>query len=222
VQVTFRANGGLTSAICGRFRRGGSTILAPVERVARAGCVAIVGLVVGALTSFGQTYLDGPSNAFVNSASAWLVAPFFVGAWMPSRRGAAAAGLGVCVLQLVGYYVTALLRGFPAGHAIVVFWAACAVVGGPIAGVGGRLWREPPPLRGLGAAVLASAFLAEGLWVYLHELHYGGTAALWIAIGLGVAAVLGRGPGDWVWLAATVPVAVLAEVALSRVYAQSF
>jgi hypothetical protein len=34
--------------------------------------------------------------------------------------------------------------------------------------------------------------------------------------------VLGRGARDWAWLAATVPVAVLAEVALSRVYAQSF
>jgi hypothetical protein len=27
-----------------------------------------------------------------NSASAWLIAPFFVGAWMPTRRAAAAAG----------------------------------------------------------------------------------------------------------------------------------
>ena len=194
-----------------------------MKGVARAGCAAIVGLVVGALTSFGQTYLDGPSNAFVNSASAWLIAPFFVGAWMPTRRGAAASGLGVCVLQLAAYYVTSHVRGFPASHAIVAFWAVCAVVGGPIAGLGGRLWRaEGPPLRGLGAAVLASAFLAEGLWVYLHELHYAGTAALWIAIGLGAAAVLGRGARDWVWLAATVPVAVLAEVALSHVYAQSF
>jgi predicted membrane protein len=194
-----------------------------VERVARAGCVAVVGLVVGALTSFGQTYLDGPSNAFVNSASAWLIAPFFVGASMPTRRGAAAAGIGVCSFQLVGYYLTAHVRGFPASQALVAFWAVCAVVGGPIAGVGGRLWRaERPPLRGLGAAVLASAFLAEGLWVYFHELHYEGTAALWIAIGIGVAAALGRGPRDWAWLAATVPVAVLAEVALSRVYAQSF
>ena len=176
-----------------------------------------------ALTCVGQTYLDGPSNAFVNSASAWLIAPFFVGALMPTRRGAAAAGLGVCVLQLAGYYVTAHLRGFTVGHALVAFWAVCAVVGGPIAGLGGRLWRaEQPPLRGLGAAVIASAFLAEGLWVYLHELHYEGTGVLWIALGLGVAAVLGRGARAWVWLAATVPAAVLAEVALSRVYAQSF
>ena len=204
-------------------RAGEQQILPRSPRVARAGCVAVVGLVVGALTSVGQTYLDGPSNAFVNSASAWLVAPFFAGAWTPTKRGAAATGFVVCALQLAGYYGTANLRGFPASHALVAFWVACGVIGGPIAGLGGRFWRaEGPRLRGLGAAVLPSAFLAEGLWVYFHELHYDGTAALWIAIGAGIAAVLGRGAADWLWLSATVPVALLAEVAFSRVYMQSF
>lgn len=101
---------------------------------------------------------------------------------MVSRRGAAAAGLTTCGLQLVGYYVTAHVRGHSAGGAIVVFWAACAIAGGPIFGVAGHLWRTSPPrLKGLGAAVLAAAFLGEGLWSYLHELRYYATAALWIA-----------------------------------------
>jgi hypothetical protein len=176
------------------------------------------------LTSFGQGHLGGTLDAFVNSASAWLVAPFIVGVLMSSRRGAAAAGFTACGLQLVGYYVTAHLRGYPAGGAIVAFWAACAVIGGPIFGLAGHLWRAPPPrLRGLGAAVLAAAFLGEGLWSYLHELHYYATAALWIAIGAGAALLLTRGRlTDLRWLGLTLPVALAGEIVLTTIYRQSF
>ena len=73
----------------------------------RVAVVVLAGLAVGCATSFGQAYLDGALNALVNSASAWLVAPFFVGALMRTPRGALAAGLTTCALQLVGYYVTA-------------------------------------------------------------------------------------------------------------------
>ena len=77
--------------------------------------VAAAGLGVGVATAIGQTYLDGALNALVNSVSAWLVAAFLVGSRMRSDRGAMVAGLCVCALQLVGYYVTAELRGFPLG-----------------------------------------------------------------------------------------------------------
>jgi hypothetical protein len=186
--------------------------------------VVVLGLAVGSLTSFGQGHLSGALDAFVNSASAWLVAPFIVGALMSSRRGAAAAGLITCGLQLVGYYVTAHLRGYPAGGAIVAFWAACAVVGGPIFGLAGQLWRTPPPRgRGLGAAILSAAFLSEGLWSYLHELRYYTTAALWIAIGAAVALSLGRGRlTDLRWLGLTVPLALAGEIVLTTIYRQSF
>ena len=90
------------------------------------------------LTSVGQTYLDQPLNAFVNSASAWLVVPF-----------------------------------------------------------------------------------AAGLWVYLHELHYYDTAALWIGIGALIVVALARGFKDLRWLALTVPVGLLAEVLLVLVYSQA-
>jgi len=188
---------------------------------ARAAVAVAVGLAVGALTSIGQTYLDGPLNAFVNSASAWLFAPFAVGAVMRRWRGAVVAGLAVCVSQLVGYQLTAHARGFPTSHSLIVFWTACAIVGGPVFGAAGKLWRSGP-FHGLGAAVLAAAFLAEGLWVYLHELRYRATAALWIAIGVTIAIVLLRPRRELRWLAVTVPAGLIAEIALSRVYAQTF
>lgn len=196
-----------------------ATPAAPVRDLrVRVALVVAVGLAVGCLTSFGQTYLDGALNALVNSASAWLVAPFFLGALMRTPRGAAAAGLTACALQLVGYYVTAELRGFPAGGSIVVFWAACAVVGGPLFGLAGQHWRVRP--AGIGATVLPAAFVAEGLWVYLHELRYYATAALWLGLGAGFALALSR--GAWRWLGATVPLALAGELVLSAVYRQAF
>jgi Family of unknown function (DUF6518) len=185
--------------------------------------VIVVGLVVGALTSFGQRYLGGALNALVNSASAWLVAPFFLGAIMVTRKGGAFAGVGAALIQLVGYYVTAHLRGYATGGSIVAFWTACALVGGPLFGAGGYLWRNGPDrISGLGSTLLPAAFLAEGLWVYLHELHYHATAALWIGVGLGLGVLL---PVGWVerrWLPLTLVVGLVAEIALGHVYRQAF
>ena len=197
------------------------------ELVAQRGRIAIVvllGLAVGCLTSFGQARLPGALDAFVNSASAWLVAPFVVGALMLTRWGAAGAGLTTCSLQLVGYYATSQLRGYSPGGAIVAFWGACALFGGPVFGVAGHLWRNPPRrLRGLGAAVLASAFVAEGLWSYLHELHYYATAALWIAVGASIAVLSARNRlTDLRWLAVTLPIGLIGEIALTTIYRQSF
>jgi hypothetical protein len=181
------------------------------------------GVAVGVATSFGQTYLSGAPSAFVNSASAWLLAPFFVGSRMSSDRRAAGAGLVVCALQLVGYYATSQLRGFSSGGAILVFWGLCALVGGPLFGVAGRIWKAGPDrLRGLGAAVLAAAFLAEGTWVYLHVLHRYATAALWIAIGSLLALMMTRDLRELRWLPLTVAAGLAGELLLTQIYAQSF
>jgi hypothetical protein len=197
--------------------------MTPASVRGRAALVVAVGLAVGALTSVGQTHLATPLHAFVNSASAWLLAPFFLGCGMRSFRGAAAAGLAACALQLVGYYATAELRGCPAGGAIVLFWVTCAIVGGPIFGVAGRLWQVGDrSKRGLGPATLATAFLAEGLWVYLHVLHDDSTAALWIGIGVLLVIVMTRGTRERRWLAATLPLGLAAEVLLGEIYRQSF
>jgi hypothetical protein len=186
--------------------------------------IVTAGLAVGVLTSFGQKHLSGALNALVNSASAWLLAPFFVGSRMPTRRSAAIAGLTVCALQLVGYYATTELRGFSAGRAIITFWAACAVVGGPLFGVAGHLWHKgPASLRGLGGTALPAAFLAEGLWSYVHQLHYYGTAALWFGIAVALALLLNRDhPADLRWLPLTVILGLAGEIVVSTIYRQSF
>jgi hypothetical protein len=181
--------------------------------------VAVTGLGVGAATSLGQTYLDGALNAVVNSASAWLVAPFLVGRVMATRAGAAAAGLSVCLLQLAGYYATAHLRGFPAGGGIVVFWVICGLVGGPVFGAAGHVWRTGArDVRGLGATLLPAAFLAEGGWLYARELHYLATAAVWILIGFALTLMLPRGLIERRWLVVTLALGIVGEVALGHAY----
>jgi Family of unknown function (DUF6518) len=188
----------------------------------KAAMIVVVGLAVGTLTSFGQTYLSGPLDGLVNSASAWLVAPFIVGSLAGSRRNAAAGAMTVCLLQLAGYTATAQLRSFPSGDSIVLFWSACAIVAGPVFGLAGHLWRTgPDALRGLGAATLAAAFIAEGAWTYLHILHNDGAGLLWLLIGAGIALFMARGVIERRWLLLTVPVAFIAEFALTNVIAAS-
>lgn len=172
-----------------------------------------VGLAVGAATSFGQAHLDQPLNALVNSASAWLVAPFFLGAAMTTLRGAALAGFVGCLLQVVGYYVTAELRGFSAGGAIVAFWLACAVVGGPVFGAAGHLWRAREARFGaLAGTVLPAAFLSEGPANYLVQLGYVSTAVLWFVIGAALAVLLMRDRRDLRWLPLTVAIGAVGQV----------
>ncbi len=102
--------------------RGAATALGWIGAVA-------LGLGIGVLTSYGQGWLTGTSNAFVNSESAWLVAPFAVGALC--RRPATAAWLGLltCVMQLVGYEVTSELRYGAMSIAVNLGWGVAARVG---------------------------------------------------------------------------------------------
>jgi hypothetical protein len=175
------------------------------------------GLLVGALSSIGQAKLDGTLDAFANSTSTWLVAPFLVGSLAATRRGGAAAGVATCAAQLVGYYIVAHLRGVGTTDSLVAFWVGCALVGGPVFGLAGTLWRTSAPGRkGLGMAVLAGVFVAEGLYAYWHQLHHYLTGALWIGIGAALALLSSRGRVVQLrWLGVTIPLGVAGEVVLT-------
>jgi Family of unknown function (DUF6518) len=198
------------------------TLLAASHGELMGAFAVAVGLMVGGLTSIGQAHLPGVLNAFVNSASVWLVAPLLTGRTMRTARGAAGAGLAVAMAQLVGYYAVAHLRGYSGGSSIVVFWGVCALVGGPLFGAGGCLWRTGRPgVSGLGSTLLPAAFLAEGLWVYLHELHYWATAALWIGIGTSLGVVLPRGLVQRRWLVLTLTLGIVGEIVVGHIYLQT-
>ena len=154
-----------------------------------------------------------------NSESAWLVAPFAVGALC--RRPATAAWLGLltCVMQLVGYEVTSELRYGAMSIAVNLGWGVAALVGGPLFGLAGRAWRfGRPAWRGLGPATLAAAFFTEGGWQYFHVLHRELAGGLWLAIGCAVALVGLRRSRDWAWLPLTLALGLVVQLAVTHVY----
>lgn len=193
----------------------------PAFRAARSFVIAaLTGGAVGVATSFGQGVMPGALNAFVNSVGAWLVAPFFVGAFTAGRlRGASVAGLVTCVWQVAGYYVTSELRGFAAGGStVVLFWCVCGLLGGPLLGAGGWWWRQGQQrARSFGVSVLPSVFLVEGVWLYGVTLGYLDRAAIWVAIGVALAAVLSRGHRDLRAYAFLLPAGLLGEIALTTI-----
>ena len=189
----------------------------------RLGAAATAGVVVGSLTSFGQAHLEGTLNPLVNSASAWLVVPFLVGASMRSPSSGAMAGVLACSLQVVGYFVTSELRGFPASSSYVVFWTVCAIVGGPLFGAGGQLWRSGRErLARPASTLLPAVFLAEGIWLYGIVLGYVGSTILWLAIGATLALLLTWRARALRWLPVTVSVGVAGEVLLTQLLSQPF
>lgn len=177
-----------------------------------------VGTAVGVATSFGQGVMPGALNALVNSAAAWLVAPFFVGALTGrSLRGATLAGLLTCVLQVAGYYVTSELRGFAAGGTtVVLFWAACGLLGGPLLGAGGWWWRHGQGFaHSVGAAVLPSVFLVEGVWLYGVTLGSPARTALWLTIAVTLGTALSHPNRNLRAYALLIPAGLLGEIALT-------
>jgi hypothetical protein len=161
--------------------------------VARLGAGLAIGAVIGVATSFAQARLPMPWDALANSASPWLAGGFAAGA-LQSRRGTAvAAGLSACVIEVLGYYATSMARGFPASLAYIVFWAVCALVGGPLFGLAGWAWRrETGRPRVIGAAFLPGTFIAEGIGTYLLRVHYTSNAVLYLVIGAALLVVVAR------------------------------
>ncbi|MFC8192994.1 DUF6518 family protein [Cellulomonas sp. NPDC057328] len=180
------------------------------------------GLVAGSFTSFGQTVLDAPFQGLANAVSPWLVVPFAVGATALGRRSAALLGLLACLAQVPGYYVTAALRGFPVGTSWLVVWAVCGVLGGVVLGLAGHSWwRGGDRERGIGAALLAAAWLAEAVVTYAVVLRYPGDAVVFAVVGALVVGVLGVHRRQHLlvltWLAPALLLASLGFLALHRV-----
>jgi hypothetical protein len=210
---------------------------ASVPFALRATVVLTVGLGVGVVTSILQTYLNSPWESLVNAASPWLTPMFLVGVLWRRPSAAALAGLATGACELIGYYGTASLRGYPAGHAILLFWGLCAVIGGPVFGAGGWAWAWASAwvakragarvdLGAIGAALLPASFLAEAVVAYGVRLHYWSSAILFAALGVGAILLLGfrRHQHGRIarWLLLTLPLAVAAEFILGVVYNESF
>ena len=168
-----------------------------------------VGLLVGVATFFGQGIMPGQWNTVVNSGAVWLVAPFFVGARVRSRRLAAVLGTAVLLATVAGYYGAAGLAGAPMSTWMTAFWLCVALVAGPLFGVAGRWWHdESRVLRVIGVALLGALLVAEGLYL-LVVLQYFWSGGVMLVAGLIATALMAR-RDDLLFTLLAVPVPALA------------
>lgn len=162
----------------------------PRHPVSLAALALVLGFLVGVLTSLLQAGAEFPWLALVNAVSPWLTTAFVAGALQTRLRVAVLIGMAATFVQVVGYYVTAEVRGFDANLDYVLLWSACAVLGGPLFGAAGHLWRRAAP-AGVGASLLAATYAAEAVVSYGWRLGYTSSAVLFGAIALGLALGLG-------------------------------
>jgi hypothetical protein len=183
----------------------------------RTVAVVVVGLLIGALASYGRTDAAGSLRPLLQSAALWMVAPLVLGALMRTRRGGVAAGVACALLQLGGYAGVCVLRGVSPGDHLLVVGVVVSVLGGPCFGAAGHVWRKgADAVRGLGPAALASLFIAEGGWRDLHELGATAGGLLWVAIGLAIVALTLRAWSRARWILVTLPLLAIAEIALAH------
>jgi hypothetical protein len=125
-----------------------------------------LGLTVGVGTSYLQGVLPGAWNTVANSGAVWAAVGFAVAAYRPGRRAWAAAAAGTFVLlgEVTGYYlIAAPVRDIATSRAELLLWTAAALVLGPLAGVGGWLWRRGTARARVGAgAGVCGTFAGEG------------------------------------------------------------
>jgi hypothetical protein len=195
--------------------------------VGRSGVVLLLGLGIGVATMVLQSSLNPPWASLADAASPWLAPAFAVGVLWRRMWVAAGAGLAVCLLEILGYYTTATARGYTASQHELWFWGLCAVLAGPVLGAAGWVWRRGPQrFRGLGAAVLASAWLAEAAVAYAWRLHYFAAAGLFAGIGLLTIGVLGFRHSQHRdilrWLIPTLALGMVIEVILDVTHRQVF
>lgn len=162
--------------------------------------LALVGAIAaGVAISFGQTYAPSAIAPLFNSALPVVTLAAAVS--LAGRRWWWAAALGAAAgpLAMVGYYSTAVLRGFGASPSMVALWCAAGVIFGSVMGL--AVWT----LHGARTAGW-TAGAAAGYWP--------GIAAGEAAHGL--TRIADTTPVGYWWTQLGLAVAVLAIVAARR------
>jgi hypothetical protein len=154
------------------------------------------GLVVGVLTSFGQTVLPDPIRSLANASSPWSAAAFALAYAAGGRDVVRRAVLGGVALfgMLAGYDLTTLVRGFAISGSVTLFWAAAAITAGPVLGIGAA-WSQGQDERKAGAGVAALAAILVGEAIFgLTYIADSTSPVYWtgqLLVGLGLVATVG-------------------------------
>ena len=157
--------------------------------------IALIGIVAGVATSFGQTYLADPLKQLANSYSVWLFASFLSGIFFKSYRSSAVSGVIVQYLAIFSYAIVSVLR-FNTGLALGanVVWLIGGTIVGPMCAISGQTVKRRSNYSAYAVAFQASLFLSESLYQFL-SLHYAGEGLMFFTLGLVflIAMVVKRG-----------------------------
>ena len=127
-------------------------------------------LLLGGLTSFGQTYLPDWLRSLSNSMGGWTVLAFLL-VWLSGARPRVSAVLGAVsfVTLNAAYGLVSSWRGFYYADPLHSIWTFVGLVAGPVLGLAASHARDGLGLwRLLGIAVPAAVLLGEGSWALLN------------------------------------------------------
>ena len=134
----------------------------------------LAGATLGAASVYPYVYTSGPLHILGNSAAIWLLFAFGVGALAARALRGAVAGTVLLIATVVTFFAIYKLL-FPHDHVgrVAAFWLGTALVGGPVFGLAGGVWRAgDAAARGITAAMMGGAFIAEAI-------AFTPTGALW-------------------------------------------
>lgn len=130
-----------------------------------------IGLLLGAASRFGNSLPEVPAWLF-NGGAPWLLVAFFVGAGTRSRWSGSLFGALTLACAVVGYFGYARLvagqANLPAAAQSARPLLAVALVGGPLLGCAGGLWRDSAGWpRTLAVAALSAVLTDEAVFLLL-------------------------------------------------------
>ncbi len=106
-----------------------------VPSVGGAGLAGVVGLLLGGATSGLQTVLPDGLAPLANSAGPWCFAAWLLALSARSVAGGVARAVLTLAGLVVGYYVTAGLRGYAVSTTWVGAWLVVALLAGSVLGI---------------------------------------------------------------------------------------
>jgi hypothetical protein len=183
---------------------------------------AATGLLFGALTELGQTYLPEWLHSLANSGSPWVLLAVGLALLTRTPRSAAVAGFLALAGLEIGYVAMADARHFPSAPTTVTFWLLAAAVFGPLAGlVAHSLRARTAPWNAVGGGLLAGIVSGEGLAAYL-SVRDTTSPGYWVAqmaVGMAIVVIVGRrSVFGWALAAFAVGIAALLATRLVLVF----
>ncbi len=150
------------------------------------------GLLLGALTAFGQGWLSDSARSVSNSAGLWCLVAFLVAVTVARRSVSALIGFLTLLALLAGYVLASADRGYESSTSLMVFWGLAAVVVGPVLGIAAHEVRRGPPMSAaLGIAVMSGILVGEGAYGLLYIAETTNPLYWWSSIGVGIGLLVG-------------------------------